>query len=362
MVSIERDRPATSSSAPHDAEASAALGSGGSWIDRLQGLVDRAPIPWWAVYAVGFLLLQLAGHALRWADGSLPPGQLDPWRNPMFGAFFPAWTLAAMHGLDRVASRQLDTFRLALANDDDATVERHRTALVTLPARPVALITVVAGVLPAALFVATANLRSAAGLPAWVLSGLLLAATTATGVLFMFHAVHQLAVVTRLHARAEVDLFRPQPLSAFSVLAARSGIAFLVLAWYAAGVRPDLVLANPVGAALVAGVVGCGLAAFVLPLVGLHERLAEAKGRLLDEADERLRRLVHDVWDGVDARATDRAEGIDRQLESVQRSRTIIADRPTWPWATPTLTGFVSAFVLPIAIWAVTFLVERLAP
>src|SRR5688500_13189927 len=153
MVSIERDRPASSPAAPRSPEASTAEGpGGGSWIDRLQWLVDRAPVPWWSVYVIGFLLLQVAGHALRWVDGSLPPGLLDPWRNPMFGAFFPAWTLAAMHGLDRVASRQLDTFRLALA-DDDAMVERHRTMLVTLPARPVAVITLLAGLLPAGLFI-----------------------------------------------------------------------------------------------------------------------------------------------------------------------------------------------------------------
>jgi hypothetical protein len=276
----------------------------------------------------------------------------------MFGAFFPAWALAAMHGLDRVADRQLEVFRPALPVDEPE-LERTRGRLTSMPAGPVAALTAAAALLPTVLFIATEDISTAAGVPAWALAVALLALTSVTAVLFMYHAIHQLRTVAALHDRADVDLLRPGPLAAFSVLAARSGICFVALAWYAVAVRPDLVLSNPVGLGLVAGVLASGAATFFLPLLGLHRRLAAEKSRRLDEADDRLARLIGAVWSGVDRGAVDAAGGLDQQLASVERTRAIIAGRPTWPWATPTLTGFVSAFLLPVAIWAVTFLAER---
>jgi hypothetical protein len=352
MVAADRTRTGTDTASV----------AGGSWLDRLQATIESLPGPWWAWYVAAFLALQVLGHALRWADGSMAVWTIDPWRAPMFGAFFPAFILGSIHFLDRLAARQLAVFRPAL-DVDDVTYDGLRTDLTTLPAAATSRLTIAAAVVPTILYLATAPLTTTADVGAWALGIILVPLTIGSGAVLYLHTIHQLRVVDRLHRRArDVDVFRPQALTAFSVLASWSGVVFLVLAYYAAGVRPDLILTNPVGVAMVAVTIACGLAAFVLPLVGLHDRLAAEKRRLVSLADDRLRAAVIAAWDETDGDAGSgtAAEAVGRRLENAQRARGVVGGLSTWPWSAGTVTGFASAVLVPIGVWAITRLLEEL--
>jgi hypothetical protein len=229
-----------------------------------------------------------------------------------------------------------------------------------MPARQGAWLTVLGSVVPAVLFLLTTPLING-GLVTPVLSRVMLLATLGTGVVFYYHAFRQLRAVRRIHAAAaNVDLFEPQPLHAFSQLAARSGIAFIVLAYYAGAIRPDFVFTNPVGDAGIALAIASGVLSFVLPLYGIHQRLEAEKHDLLAIADVRIHEAVDAAWRDLRGASAHDAEALSRRLDAVERAKAIVQRLPTWPWAAGTVTGFASTLALPVVIYLITNLLGRL--
>ncbi|MBF8290094.1 MAG: hypothetical protein HW391_1062, partial [Chloroflexi bacterium] len=98
------------------------------------------------------------------------------------------------------------------------------------------------------------------------------------------------------------------------------------------------------------------IAVFALPLLGMHRRLVAEKDRVMGAADGRMRDLLGELNEAIDARVTDRVEGLDRTISALRHEREILAKLPTWPWSTGTIRGFASALALPITI----FLLQRL--
>jgi hypothetical protein len=90
------------------------------------------------------------------------------------------------------------------------------------------------------------------------------------------------------------------PLYAFSGLTARTGVGFLLAMYYVAAIRPDLALGNPVLRALLIAMVPIAIASFVLPLRGIHLRIAAEKNRALAEATSRFEVLIVRLHERVD--------------------------------------------------------------
>src|SRR5262249_46989469 len=94
-------------------------------------------------------------------------------------------------------------------------------------------------------------------------------------------AVRQLWMVDLVCGLAEhVNLFRVKPFYAFSGLTSRTGMSFLVLAYFIAVVRPDMVRDTPILRVLIFAMLPTAVACFVLPLYGMHLRLVAEKDRL----------------------------------------------------------------------------------
>src|SRR4030067_2192117 len=83
-----------------------------SGVDHLMAWIGRLPGPAWAFYGLLAAALILVTHGLRWLDGSLSPGVLDPARAAE--APLVIFFLALMHYLNTTARRSLDAFRPAL--------------------------------------------------------------------------------------------------------------------------------------------------------------------------------------------------------------------------------------------------------
>ena len=100
--------------------------------------------------------------------------------------------------------------------------------------------------------------------------------------------------------------------------------------------------------------------AFVLPLTGAHARLVDQKELLRDEAERRLEATLGELNRDVDARDLTRADGLNKTLASLVVQRDILAKLPTWPWSTATLRTFVSALLLPMALFLLQQALSRL--
>jgi hypothetical protein len=329
-----------------------------SWLNRLLAWIDALPGPTWLAYTIAALISTALGHAGLWETGLIRWWTLDP-ALVFWGIYLPAQVWLIEH-LDGVAHRAFAAFRPAvdLASDEAARLEYELTVIPARPALAIALV-----VLPLTLLGYAADPVGAGvvgydrvalamrALSEWFVGAVLL--------VFVYHTLRQLRLVSRLHALAvRVDPFQPRPLYAFSNLTSRTGIGLLVL------VASGLV-ANPLAlqsaafwtiwAPWLVGVPLMAVAIFVGPLYGMHRRLSAEKDAIQRASDERLTAILVELNEATDARDVARAEGLQKLLASQLSQREVYARLPTWPWSTGTLRGFASAMLLPIVL----FLVQR---
>lgn len=331
------------------------------WLDRLRERIDHGSGPNW-LYALLLLAAQSAWVlAILWWNGRLDDGFEI---SKIFVVAIAPYMLWVRFYLDRVAARAMDAFRPALAVSD-AEFSRLRYELTTLPApltRIATIVAVVGYVLNALLL--PDRIISEFG-TSRVVTAVLLAPvamfTMAVLVISTAQAVRQLWMVDLLHGLAShVNLFRVKPLYAFSGLAARTGIGFLMLAYFIAAMRPDIVRETPALMLLIVAMVPTAVACFVLPLYGMHVRLVNEKDRLLAEANGRFETLLSRLHARVDGELLTDADKLSHQLSSVAAEREAIGRLSTWPWEAATVTGFLTTLVLPVLIWLLQRLLGRL--
>jgi hypothetical protein len=343
------------------------------WLDALVSAIERLPGPIWAFYvalsalAVGFVALE-AALSSRGIFGQ------DPL---YFGyAVFHVYPLAAYHFLSRRAQRAWDAFRPATAYSE-AEAGSLRLELSTTPARP-AIAAYFAGAVLYLLMLAVlpAGFDLIGHQPAFV------ALRVASEVLWLaplcwmlvYLLFRQLRIVSRLHRSVvRVDLLKPAPLHALARLTAGAAIAALLLQLSIVFV-PLPNLGEPVRltiSAILLPFIGLALAAFFLPLRGLHTLLEIEKARRQDAASDRIDTTVDTLHAAVDAeirgahdaessRITQlRVDALSKALASLLQEREFTAKLSTWPWDTSTLRAVISAFALPIVLFLATRVLER---
>jgi hypothetical protein len=335
-----------------------------SFVDRFIAWLERLPGPTWLAFAglglasvayVGVLIVLLgvdpAGAAGRFTAIAL----------------IPVFSLALIRHLNQVARQALDRFR-SLLDVDPVELERLRYQLTVLPERPVAI-------LSAAVILFT--IGGAFNAPAiFAIEGAPLAAsflivlhTCIVGAGFCALAlqiVRQLIFVERIHRQASrVDLFNVGPLHAFSRLTSQASIGMLVLVavLVLTTVRQLLAASSSLATAVaISSSAALGIAAvasFVLPLTGLHNRIAAEKERLQTDADARLTSLLGALHEDAAKLDLSRADGLNKLLGSAFQEREVLAKLPTWPWQAATLRGFVSALILPVLVYVLARAAER---
>ncbi|MFO1538912.1 MAG: hypothetical protein ACKOTZ_00445 [Chloroflexota bacterium] len=330
-----------------------------SWVDRLQVVAARAPGgPWSAYLAIGLALagLMVTARALAGDPGA---GAWDR----VASAAYPVYALALMDLLDRAALRALHAFRPALP-DDHERIAWHRSRLTTLPARPTLAAGAAFALLSVAGMVADPVGRGIAGSPPGLVlvRGVFDAIGIAVLGTLLFHTLHQLrAVVDVLAAATRLDLFRPGPLYAFSGVTAATGIGLLAIPVY--GLLTDPAgWSGPESALFIALVMVAATAGFLLPLLGAYRRIRGDRDRLAAEVGGRLQDAMRELHDRLDAGDPDGVKRADTAVSALAREWELIQRLPVSPWRATTLRAFVSALLVPLALWFVTRLLERVVP
>jgi hypothetical protein len=332
------------------------------WFDRLVDWIGRAPGPNTAWLAGLALVEATYVTVLCWSEGTVPVGEIEPRR--LFIVLVAPYLLGTRFYLDRVARDALDDFRPALSVDE-AEFQRLRWELTTLPRRATLAVTAVA------VAVFAVNWPQ---MPDWLLeqyassprTALLAMAplglfTFTVGGLSIAEAVHQLQMVQRIHARATtIHLFRTKPLYAFSRVAAQTGMSLLLLIYYVAAVRPDVLRVSPPLKTLVLAMMATAVGCFILPLRGMHRRITAEKDRALARTAFRFETLTARLHERYEAGDVADADKLAMQLAGVMTERDAIARVPTWPWDTTTMTAFVTTMVLPVIVWILQRVLTRL--
>ena len=332
-----------------------------SWVDRFIGWIKRLPGPSWLFYLGLWLVLFLLVNAVKWLDRSQPLGIIEPLLAP--GVADGVYFLAMMHYLNGAAGEALRAFRPVLAVSE-ARYNKLHYQLTTLPARGTLLASGIGAALAGLyMLLGPKPPNYVTSFPTAVFdAGILIFTLTVLGAL-IYHTIHQFTTVGRVHAiAARINLFQPDPLYAFSGLAARTVMGYILIVDTTLLFMREFMREqanDPVIMGLFVFMVLLAAATFVLPLLGMHRRMDEEKGRLEAEANQRLEAAIAELHRRVDAfDLTDMTE-LYRAIGGLEIERDVLAKLPTWPWEPGTLRVVISPLLLPVAVWLIQRLLAR---
>ena len=171
--------------------------------------------------------------------------------------------------------------------------------------------------------------------------------------------IRQLRLVNDLHRQAsEIDLFQLAPLHAFSSLTARTGIGLVIFILFSGLLESTNITEGNLIGLVAAGILA--IVVFTLPLLGMRNRLKVEKARLLSDTNESIQLTISRIHNRVNSNEYEDIGGLNTALSALIVERDLIAGISTMPWEPSTLRGFASTLLLPIFLWLVTTLLERL--
>jgi hypothetical protein len=335
-----------------------------SWLDAVTDLVRRIPIPFGFVYLAIGLVIALGRSILGWVDGSYPAGTF--FRVHVLDGLNPLYLFAAIHYLDNMAHRALADFRPILRGGETEYADlRYR--LTTMPAVP-ALILGILGTALGAIYlqvflspvdIALSNYFTSPA--ATVLDTVLSALSGLAMIMFGYHSIHQLSTVSRIYTRhTNVSAFDVGPLYALSRVTAGTSVALLIFSYVYLAFYGDWQINSVSNAVLLGVILLVALATFVVPLFGAHRLMQREKRRRLSDIARRLEIASDALHARTDSGTyTDETDHIGVVIDSLLKERTVVAKTSTWPWDPDALRAVITALLLPLVIWAITRILER---
>lgn len=333
-----------------------------SWVNRVNSLVDRLPIPAALVYALVELIFYATLTVLRWRDGVYPTRTLSisDFVLGSTGLLF----VALVHYLDGWAVKKLIEYRGALrVSDEEFDALCYRLAI--LPAMPTALWGLLMVAFAALTFIFLGQSYAFLNLNITTASGALQLANFmfswwAFGAL-SYHAFHQLKVGSDIATRyVQINLFQLDPLYAFAGLALRTSAGWLVVAYAWALITPNLFQQSSAIAITVIFMQIVAVITFIVPLIGAHNLLEQEKGKLQHEIGGRIESVITDLNANIEARDQEELAKLNTMLSSLIMAEERLTKTPTWPWRPGTLSWLVTAVLLPLGLWLVQTLIQDL--
>ncbi|MCW5876874.1 MAG: hypothetical protein KIS85_08325 [Anaerolineales bacterium] len=332
-----------------------------SWVDRLMDYMDQSPLPTWVFYVLIYAAIALSLHLALWVSGNAPWGTLV---SSAFRDGYVPLVLASLHHLRGVAGRSVDRYA-PLVKKRSAELAALRYQMTTMPARTVFWITVVLLVL-VPIVTAEAIAAYTSG-PSGAVNPLAFALVApgflgyVAAFLLIYSSIRRLNLVPKAYALLEdVDIFHQQPLYAFSTLTMRTGGIMIGLLYLVRllGTLQGVTL-NPIDVALSFVIITLGILLFILPLLGLQERLAEAKLAELEKNGLQIKKAQGKMYAALEADRSDDVRMLNTGISSLYKMREQLKDIPTWPWAPGALRNFLSAVLLPMVLWGMQVVLER---
>jgi hypothetical protein len=175
--------------------------------------------------------------------------------------------------------------------------------------------------------------------------------------------IHQLRLISKMYRMVdEINLLNLGPLTALSDLTLRISLPF-IFASILSYITNIALAENPVigiGLFFIALNLIMAIGVFVIPLLEMHERLLEVKEKLMAGNSDRLTLLKNNLDALIDKANYKDAGNLKAAISALLDLRTTINSTSTWPWETTTLKNFFSALLLPLFIWLIQNLMQRI--
>ncbi len=330
------------------------------WVDLVIARIDHLTGPSWLYYSVTGLVLFGIQTVAMWIEGAYPVGTFQLIHGVLAWMFvFP---LALLHYLNRVAGNALTTL-LPLLKANEEKHNQLRYQLTTRPARQTILASLawlIVGILVTALG-APSSFQVLAG---WPISTALLNLIYMTSWwvfgAFIYHTIHQLRLISRILTEyTQINLFQMRPLYAFSRLTALTAIGLTVNPYAWAVVNPEA-LASAVGGGIYILITVLAIAIFVWPMLGVHQLLGNEKERWLSDCSLHLEGTIVELHQRLDSGELEGMGDLNTAIASLEVEQTALTRIPTWPWQPETVRALATALLVPLGLWAIQFVLQRL--
>jgi len=275
--------------------------------------------------------------------------------------FYCVAFLAAIHFTNDIARKSFEKFLPALGKSEaEASLLRYR--LTTTPHRAGWLMSVIGILFTVPVFFLSSYVRTEASTKLSFIYSVIIATLgfmmTAE---LLYHTIHQLSLVSYIHSSAiNINLMDLAPVYAFSNLSAQTRLIFLLILWFDLLFIPET-LTNP--ALIILNAVGLGLlaiACFILPLLGMHQKLVLEKQRHLWEVNRRIQENTKFLYEKIDSKDLHDMDSTNKAINSLILTHDFIMKIPTWPWRPETFTLFFSALTLPTIVYIIQLLLKNL--
>jgi hypothetical protein len=331
-----------------------------AWINRFHNWIDRLPGAPWPYYLGAVLILIAVPTTVQWIEGALPIGAFL--LVEIFIATAIAFMLGLLQFLDRRAGAALMALRPALRTIDEQRESlhyqiTHMPSWGALLASVIALVTILiteaasAPFLPVELVgfsVSLAVFRVIYLFGWWVFGA------------FCYHTLHQLMMISRIYTRhTNVNLFRIKPLYAFSNLTALTAGSLTLITYGWRAVAPSESIDDPISLAIMIVILLLALVAFLWPQLGIHSLQVAEKDRLIEEANRRFELTILELHKRVDSGKLGTINELSTALTALEKELSALQKIPTWPWQPETVRWLVTALVLPLGLWIIQFVLQR---
>ena len=336
-----------------------------SWMDRFFDWVERLPIPYFVFYILSYLALVLLQHILLWLDGTLPVGETAPIifaQNVWFIFIAAVW-----HFLRKTASYALDRFRPAL-QISDREFANLKFRFTHLSSRTGWILIVIGLGFMLMIFFTIFSAASDYLGPLFfspyttyltLIFGLLIMSFNLGSFYTLFRTLFN---INKIYAQVKrINLFNLTPLYALSSFTSRVGMIFVAF-----------LLINLISAPLYggseAGSIGLfyilfngllAVLAFVLPLLGIHRRLGDAKEHAVEANNDLIESGFAKMQALVKKGKHDDVPKLRASNSALLEYRQELSKISTWPWDGATLRTFVTAMAVPMIVWGVQQFLQR---
>lgn len=337
-----------------------------SWVDRLFDRIERLPLPIWVFYLLIYFAAAVGLHVASWLNGSA-------WGSislvQLYSAIWLPLVFFAIHNTDQLAKEAISRFVPAVRTKPDK-LEDIRYRITTMPFGVVFALSLIAATIllagaindPAFIFydAPTVQIHPIS----WVLAGFFGITSYSMAPVMVYHAIRQLNLVTEAYKMVgKVNIFHQQPLYSFSGLTMRTAFFFLLMV-YVAYLGNFLYQASAsesaINVVLSVVLVPLSTVIVILPLWGIHQRLARAKQEAMEESGTKIEHVQGKIYAVVEKNQYTQIKELDAALNSLYKVRDRLNAIPTWPWNPGTFRNFLSAVFLPLGLWAIQQLLARL--
>ena len=334
-----------------------------SWIDRFFDAVERLPLPPTLTYLLGYLVFVSTHHVILWTSGALPMGEFS--QGILFTIYFWMFLqIAAFHYFQNQAETALLLFRPAL-DTNEKEFEKLRFFFANFSARPALVGAVLSIAISLALFFGpytiVSPMFSATPLASALTILILLGSPFAFG--FFYFVCRSLIGINRLYRKVKhINLFNLGPLYVLSRFTSKVGILFilyLVVNSFTTGAWGSQESGEAIASFYLIFNGLIAILAFVLPLWGIHVRLAVAKDAASTENNQMIQEHFSDIQRNVKQRKIEKVNELRAGNAALLEYRAELGKISTWPWDTATLRTFITALAVPMIVWFVQQVLQR---